>query len=115
MIGLAGSLHCIGMCGPIALAIGPGETSRAKHLMGRILYNLGRSVTYGLMGLVAGLVGRTVHVSGYQQGLSIGLGVLLFLAILLPSRFGALITGSKIHALVVEKRHAISLVLMHSI
>jgi len=98
VIGLAGSLHCIGMCGPIALALAPGESSRMNHLVGRILYNLGRSVTYGLMGLAAGAIGHTVHVGGYQQIVSIMLGVLLLLAILLPSRFGALLTGTRFHA-----------------
>jgi len=98
VIGLAGSLHCIGMCGPIALALAPGESSRLSHLLGRVLYNLGRSFTYGLMGLAAGAIGHTVHVGGYQQLVSIVMGVLLLLAILLPSRFGALITGTKLHA-----------------
>ncbi len=98
LIGLAGSLHCIGMCGPIAIAISPAAGSRPKQIFGLVLYNLGRSVTYGVIGLAAGMVGRTVHVAGYQQGVSIGLGVLLLLAILLPSRFGALITGTRIHA-----------------
>jgi hypothetical protein len=98
LIGLAGSLHCIGMCGPIAIAISPHEGSRFRQILGLVLYNLGRSVTYGVIGVAAGLLGRTVHVAGYQQGLSIAMGVLLLLAILLPSRFGALITGTKIHA-----------------
>lgn len=98
LIGLAGSLHCIGMCGPIAVAISPGRGSRPNKIFGLVLYNLGRSVTYGVIGLAAGLVGRTIHVVGYQQGVSIALGVLLLLAILLPSRFGALITGTRIHA-----------------
>jgi len=62
-----------------------------------VLYNLGRSATYGVMGVVAGLVGHTVQVGGYQQGVSIALGLALLLAILLPSRFGALITGTRIH------------------
>jgi len=98
LIGLAGSLHCIGMCGPIAIALPTGNVSRLTLLSGRILYNVGRSITYGLMGLVAGLVGQAVHVSGYQQILSIALGVLLLLAIILPSRFGAFLTGSKLHS-----------------
>jgi len=98
LIGLAGSLHCVGMCGPIALAISPSEGSRPKQVFGLILYNLGRSLTYGLIGIVAGLAGRSVQLAGYQQGVSIILGVLLLLAIILPSRFGALLTGTKIHA-----------------
>jgi len=98
LIGLAGSLHCIGMCGPIAVALPTGDLSRLILLSGRLLYNIGRSITYGIMGVVAGLIGQAAHVGGYQQMLSISLGVLLLLAIILPSRFGALLTGSQLHA-----------------
>jgi len=103
LIGAAGSLHCIGMCGPIAIAISPGEKSKPKKVFGLVLYNLGRSLTYGVIGIFGGLIGETVQVSGYQQGVSIGLGVVLLLAILLPSRFGALITGTKLHARLTAK------------
>jgi len=50
------------------------------------------------MGLVAGVVGQALYVGGYQQMLSIILGILLLLAVILPGRFGALLTGSKLHA-----------------
>ena len=102
LIGFAGSLHCIGMCGPIAIALPIGETSRIRLLLGRVLYNVGRILTYGLLGLGAGLIGQTVHVSGYQQIVSIVLGSLILLAVILPSRFGALLTGAKLHAKMFE-------------
>lgn len=102
LIGLAGSLHCIGMCGPIAVSLPSGNTSRVRHVTGRILYNVGRIVTYALLGMGAGLLGQTVHVSGYQQTLSIVLGVLILLAVILPSRFGAFLTGARLHARLFE-------------
>jgi sulfite exporter TauE/SafE len=102
IVGLAGSLHCIGMCGPIAVALPAGRTSRLRHVVGRIVYNAGRILTYAVLGLGAGLVGRTVHVSGYQQVISIILGVLILMAVILPSRFGALLTGAKLHARLFE-------------
>jgi sulfite exporter TauE/SafE len=43
-----------------------------------------------------------VQVSGYQQVLSIVLGVLILLAVILPSRFGALLTGAKLHGWLFE-------------
>jgi hypothetical protein len=98
IIGIAGSLHCVGMCGPIAIAISPVKNIKSQQVFGLLLYNIGRSLTYGLLGIGAGLIGRAVQLVGYQQGLSIAMGVLLLLAILLPSRFGAIITGTKIHA-----------------
>lgn len=103
LIGLAGSLHCIGMCGPIAIALPTGDVTPLTLLSGRLLYNIGRSITYGIMGLVAGLVGQAIYVGGYQQMLSIALGILLLLAVILPGRFGALLTGSKFHARLTTK------------
>lgn len=102
IVGLAGSVHCIGMCGPIAVALPIGRTSRFRHVVGRIVYNFGRILTYAVLGLGAGLIGRTVHVSGYQQVVSIVLGALILLAVILPSRFGALLTGAKLHARLFE-------------
>jgi sulfite exporter TauE/SafE len=102
IVGLAGSLHCIGMCGPIAVALPVGKTSRIRHLTGRVAYNSGRILTYAVLGLGAGLIGQTVHVSGYQQVVSIALGVMILMAVILPSRFGALLTGAKLHARLFE-------------
>jgi len=102
VVGLAGSLHCIGMCGPIAIALPSAGMGRARLLLGRVTYNAGRIITYSILGLGAGLIGQTVHVSGYQQVLSIVLGALILLAVILPSRFGALLTGAKLHARLFE-------------
>ncbi len=74
-IGLFGSLHCVGMCGPIALAVGgQGQGFNPKPLL---LYNLGRTLTYSLLGLLIGLVGKGLFIAGLQQGLSIFAGVAL--------------------------------------
>ena len=56
-IGLFGSLHCVGMCGPIALSLPLRGKSWAEKLLGGTLYNLGRTLTYALMGAVFGAVG----------------------------------------------------------
>jgi hypothetical protein len=103
ILGLAGSLHCIGMCGPIAIALPVGNGSRFNYTVGRIAYNLGRSVTYALLGLFCGFVGKTILMAGYQQVLSIALGVLILLAVLLPSGQLAKITGLSFHARLVGR------------
>jgi sulfite exporter TauE/SafE len=74
MIGVLGSFHCIGMCGPIALSlrVPAGSGSRALAIL---LYNLGRITTYALFGLVFGMIGRQVFIGGYQRTLSIAMGV----------------------------------------
>lgn len=98
VLGLAGSLHCIGMCGPIAIALPIGPGSRLNYTAGRMAYNVGRAITYALLGLVCGFVGRTILMAGYQQSLSIALGLLILLAVLLPSGLLAKITGLSFHA-----------------
>ncbi|MDP5171330.1 MAG: sulfite exporter TauE/SafE family protein [Bacteroidia bacterium] len=75
--GIVGSLHCVGMCGPIALALPGKGRGWANILPGRLLYNAGRVMTYSLLGFLLGTFGRGIQVAGWQQGLSIGLGLLL--------------------------------------
>lgn len=77
LLGLVGSLHCAGMCGPLALALPSGGGSRAAFLSGRLAYNFGRILTYCGMGLVFGALGRTLWLAGAQRWVSIGLGVVL--------------------------------------
>ncbi|HOB32801.1 MAG TPA: sulfite exporter TauE/SafE family protein [Verrucomicrobiota bacterium] len=84
LLGLVGSLHCAGMCGPLALAL-PSPGSGGAHVLGRVAYNLGRVATYGLIGVVFGLFGRALLLAGLQRWLSIALGVAL-LGGLLTSR-----------------------------
>lgn len=78
VVGIAGSLHCVGMCGPIALALPTGgRTGFWQLLPGRLLYNLGRITTYSIFGLLFGVFGKGLALTGMQQGISIALGVLL--------------------------------------
>jgi sulfite exporter TauE/SafE len=85
-IGFLGSLHCIGMCGPIALALPHQTGSKLRVFFGRLLYNTGRVMTYGLLGIAAGLLGEVVRFASLQQALSITAGIVLLLAVFLPSR-----------------------------
>ena len=83
ILGLTGSLHCIGMCGPIALAMPRGKAQVGKVPLGPIWYNLGRIMGYGLLGMAAGMFGEALSFMGLQQGISIGLGIGLLLFLLL--------------------------------
>ncbi len=86
LIGFFGSFHCIGMCGPIALAIPVQNSSRPNLIFGRILYNVGRAISYAAIGLVFGLIGQGLSIAGLQQSTSIVAGVLILAMVLLPSR-----------------------------
>lgn len=86
LIGLFGSFHCIGMCGPIALALPVQKDNKLNLIVGRVLYNIGRAITYATIGLFFGLVGQSLSLAGFQQSVSIIAGVLILLMVLLPSK-----------------------------
>lgn len=81
-LGLLGSFHCIGMCGPIALALPVHQYSFEKKLLGILLYNAGRIITYTIIGLLFGLLGQSFFIGGLQQALSISLGLLLLFSVI---------------------------------
>jgi sulfite exporter TauE/SafE len=82
LLGFLGSLHCAGMCGPLALALPVGQGGIMGFAAGRVSYNLGRVTTYCLLGVVFGLIGRTLVLAGIQNALSVALGVILILGLL---------------------------------
>ena len=86
-IGFLGSFHCVGMCGPIALALPIGNNSNFQLIIGRILYNIGRSVTYALFGAIFGLFGKGIELAGLQMYASIALGISILLYYLFPSKY----------------------------
>jgi uncharacterized protein len=89
IFGLLGSFHCVGMCGPIALALPMGQGSKISYVLGRLFYNGGRILTYTLLGMGAGLVGSALPLAGWQQTLSIVSGLLILLMVLLPGTLSA--------------------------
>jgi uncharacterized protein len=74
-LGLLGSLHCAAMCGPLMLALPAPVGGVGQFVSGRVIYQLGRVVTYCLLGVAAGLIGKSVYLAGLQRWLSIVLGV----------------------------------------
>jgi sulfite exporter TauE/SafE len=85
LAGIAGSWHCVGMCGGFACALGSDPRSPAATLARQLTYNLGRVTTYcflgGLVGfLAAGLCSSeagTPPTSGVQRVLAITSGLLM--------------------------------------
>jgi uncharacterized protein len=76
-LGAAGSLHCVGMCGPLSLALPSHHLSPARKFFSLLLYQFGRIITYSIIGLAFGLAGRRIYMSGYQQWFSIGIGIII--------------------------------------
>lgn len=84
VLGLLGSLHCIGMCGPIAFMLPVDRSNSTKKIVQIVIYHLGRLLAYGLIGLIFGLVGKSLYIFGFQQQLSIIIGVIMIVAVLIP-------------------------------
>jgi uncharacterized protein len=95
MLGLLGTGHCIGMCGPLVVAL-PGKTGR---LTAHLAYHGGRLITYGIIGSAMGAAGSglirlasavgaepIIWVTRMQMGISILAG--LFLLFFGLSRLG---------------------------
>jgi uncharacterized protein len=78
MLGLLGTGHCIGMCGPLVLAF-PGRTGK---LMPHVWYHLGRVTTYAVLGGILGGLGQVLAAAAARDaGASID-GVLWIEAVL---------------------------------
>ena len=125
--GLAGSLHCIGMCGPILLGFAEifdrtsltvrGRRVDERRDLGRwhglirdfACYHIGRVWTYGVLGFFAGILGQKVRTSGEILGWQGSMAVVLSVAVmvtgvmllgLVPTgKIGAWLNGCGIHRL----------------
>jgi sulfite exporter TauE/SafE len=82
--GFFGSVHCVGMCGPLALSLPGADQSRVRFVVERVVYNLGRVLTYTLLGGLVGLVGRGAALAGVQQAISVAIGTVMILAAAVP-------------------------------
>lgn len=103
-LGLFGSLHCAGMCGPIAMALPLSMKEKTSILAQSLIYNFGRIASYMLMGLIMGLLGWGALVAGYQKYLSVGMGSILvifaFMSASLESAFVSLKPVASFYAMI---------------
>jgi len=86
IFGLLGSFHCVGMCGPIAFLLPLDRKKQSKRVLQLLSYHTGRLVTYGIIGFVFGLVGKSLNLFGIQQQLSILIGVSMIVIVLVPTK-----------------------------
>jgi len=84
IFGLLGSFHCVGMCGPIAFLLPVDRTNNLKKTGQIFLYHFGRILAYSIIGLLFGLVGKSLNLFGMQQQLSIVIGLLMIVVVLIP-------------------------------
>ncbi len=87
IMGLMGSFHCAGMCGPIAIALPLHGNTFSQKIFGGTLYNVGRTITYGIMGAIFGLLGQGIGLLGFQQIISVLMGSIMIISVFFPSLF----------------------------
>lgn len=95
ILGLISSLHCVGMCGPIAVMLPVDHQNEAKKVTQIITYHLGRLTAYASIGLIFGLVGRGFFMAGIQQKISIFIGLAMIAVVLIPEKTFAKYNFSK--------------------
>ena len=95
LFGLVSSLHCIGMCGPIAMMLPVDRNNKAKKAIQIMIYHLGRLTAYGTIGLLFGLVGKGFFMAGLQQKMSVLIGVAMIVITLVPEKSFAKYNFSK--------------------
>lgn len=83
-LGILGSLHCMGMCGPLVMSL-PFQRARNGHVIpASINYHIGKAFAYSLFGVIAGSIGQGFAFFKWQQVLSIVAGIVLLLITFLP-------------------------------
>lgn len=79
IIGFFGSLHCVGMCGPLAFALPQQTEPTWVTVVKKLSYNIGRAISYSFLGLLIGFVGQQFWLAGLQQAVSILSGILIII------------------------------------
>jgi hypothetical protein len=95
IFGLISSLHCIGMCGPIAMMLPIDRDNSAKKVTQILTYHIGRLTAYAMIGFLFGLLGQGLFLAGIQQELSVFIGIMMILIIAIPERSFAKYNFSK--------------------
>lgn len=86
ILGLVSSLHCIGMCGPIAMMLPVDRANPTRQTLQLLLYHTGRIVAYGSLGLLFGTLGRGFYLAGMQQEFSVLTGFVMILIAVIPEK-----------------------------
>ncbi|NOU39335.1 MAG: sulfite exporter TauE/SafE family protein [Ferruginibacter sp.] len=107
-MGMLGSFHCVGMCGPLALSLPLKSNSFWAKLTGSFLYNWGRIITYSVFGFIFGIIGSSFSFFGYQQWLSIIIGVVILIFILLPKKYTAVSNNNFFYSFFTKLRNYLS-------
>lgn len=112
ILGVAGSLHCAGMCGPIVLALPDTQKTGKDRVLERSLYQVGRVGTYTVMGFAVGQGASMFNLVGYGQYVSILAGAFMIVTAFMQIVWHRSVLPSKfLHQFTRPIRHQISTLL----
>jgi len=107
-MGLLGSAHCIGMCGPLVLALPMQDKSNVQKWGALILYHFGKITSYSLLGVLFGLFGSQLPLFGLQENISIFIGALMivyvfYVFIIKPKQKGVLLKFNFLYSIITKR------------
>ena len=77
VIGLIGSLHCIGMCGPLMITF--TDRTGVRAYLSFLIYHASRIAVYALIGVLFGLIGTSLELIQLQRFGVILIGVMIII------------------------------------
>lgn len=77
LLGLGSSFHCLGMCGPLVMAVPMKASKSTNRIFGMTQYFFGKTLTYALLGLLVGFLGISIQAFKGMQVLSVLSGVVI--------------------------------------
>lgn len=81
-MGLIGSIHCIGMCGPLVMALPISHQTNLQKWQSILLYHAGKITSYAILGILLGMFGSQLPLYGVQENLSIVMGSIMLLYVI---------------------------------
>lgn len=97
IIGFTGSLHCVGMCGPLAMIV----PLRGNKWAAIFTYHFSRIFVYALLGFAFGALGAHVIILESGQRLTLILGIALLLFFVVPAIFPGWRFSSKVSTMAI--------------
>ncbi len=87
LLGLISSIHCFSMCGPITFFFSIERENKIKMLITNFLYQIGRIISYILLGFIFVIIGYEFALAGFQKKLSLFLGVNIIFSFFLKKKY----------------------------
>lgn len=85
LLGIGGSLHCLGMCGPLIMAVPFPSGKGGLKWLSTLVYYLAKCLAYGSMGIFMGMFGKGISLINWQQGLSVVAGIIILVMAFIPA------------------------------